>query len=303
MLANRLSEDPSRTVLLIESGKRDTDSWIHIPATFFKVLEKGEAVHPYASEPEKGLNGRPSIVPQGNVLGGGSSINAMIYIRGHRNDYDTWAQSGCPGWSYEEVLPAFRSLENNETFNGAYHGQGGTLFVSNPRHRHPLSQAFVTAATETGIPANADFNGENQAGAGFYQSTTHNGRRWSSAQAFLREAEQRKNLTILTETPVQRIVIADKRAVAVELEDGTRYEARREIALTAGAIATPRILQLSGIGNGAELSALGIAVTSLAAPRAVLDGEGVPYASLTSGGIVVPHADAGNVALAFIERG
>lgn len=262
VLANRLSENPAHSVLLIESGKRDTDPWIHIPATFFKVIGKGEAIHPYASEPESGLNGRPSIVPQGNVLGGGSSVNAMIYIRGHRNDYDLWAEQGCKGWSYDDVLPAFKSLENNETLDGPFHGRKGSLFVSNPRHRHPLSQAFVTAATEAGIPANADFNGENQAGAGFYQSTTHNGRRWSSAQAFLREAEQRKNLTILTEARVQRIVIVDKRAVAVELQDGTRHEARREIALTAGAIATPRILQLSGIGNGEELSALGIAVAA-----------------------------------------
>lgn len=262
VLANRLSENPAHSVLLIESGKRDTDPWIHIPATFFKVIGKGEAIHPYASEPEPGLNGRPSIVPQGNVLGGGSSVNAMIYIRGHRKDYDHWAELGCKGWSYDDVLPAFKALENNESLDGPFHGQKGSLFVSNPRHHHPLSQSFVTAATEAGIPANADFNGENQAGAGFYQSTTHNGRRWSSAQAFLREAELRKNLTILTETRVQRLIITDRRAVAVELHDGTRHEARREIALTAGAIATPRILQLSGIGNGTDLSALGIAVAA-----------------------------------------
>lgn len=262
VLANRLSEDPSRTVLLIESGKRDTDPWIHIPATFFKVLEKGEAVHPYASEPERGLNGRPSIVPQGNVLGGGSSINAMIYIRGHRNDYDTWAQSGCPGWSYEEVLPAFRSLENNETFNGAYHGRGGTLFVSNPRHRHPLTRAFVDAAQEAGLKANADFNGEEQEGVGFYQSTTHNGRRWSSAQAFLREAESRRNLTILTERKVARITFEGNRATGVVLLDGTQYRADREVILSAGAIATPKILQLSGIGDAEHLSSLGIPVVA-----------------------------------------
>ena len=123
VVVNRLSADPSNTVLLIESGKRDTNPWIHIPATFFKVLEKGEAVHPYVSEPETGLNGRPSIVPQGNVLGGGSSINAMVYMRGHRNDYDTWAQMGCRGWSYADVLPVFRKLEDNEQFNGEFHGQ------------------------------------------------------------------------------------------------------------------------------------------------------------------------------------
>ncbi|RYG95504.1 MAG: GMC family oxidoreductase, partial [Alphaproteobacteria bacterium] len=130
VLANRLSENPAHKVLLIESGRRDADPFIHIPATFFKVLEKGIDVHGYVSEPEKGLNGRPQIVPQGNVIGGGSSINAMIYIRGHRNDYDTWSQMGCQGWSYEDVLPAFRSLENNGNLDGKYHGRSGTLHVS-----------------------------------------------------------------------------------------------------------------------------------------------------------------------------
>lgn len=271
VLANRLSEDPKNAVLLIESGKRDTDPWIHIPATFFKVLGKGEAVHPYASEPDSGLNGRPSIVPQGNVLGGGSSVNAMIYIRGHRNDYDTWAQMGCIGWSYDEVLPAFRSLENNETLGGTFHGRAGTLHVSNPRHLHPLSEAFVKAAIEAGIPFNPDFNGSGQEGVGFYQTTTHNGRRWSSAQAFLREAEKRPNLTVLTERRVGRILFEGKRAVGVELLDGTRFTAAREIALTAGAIATPRILQLSGIGDAVHLNRHGIGVV------ADLPGVGANY--------------------------
>ena len=261
-MANRLSEDPRHRVLLIESGKRDVDPFIHIPATFFKVLEKGEAVHPYVSEPEAGLNGRPNIVPQGNVIGGGSSINAMIYIRGHRNDYDSWAQMGCRGWSYDEVLPAFKSLEHNETLNGQYHGQAGTLHVSNPRHRHPLSRAFVEAAMAAGMRPNPDFNGETQDGAGFYQSTTHNGRRWSSAQAFLRQAEGRPNLTILTETRVARVLFDGTRATGVELLDGTRYMAAKEIALTAGALATPKLLQLSGIGDAEQLRSFGIPVVA-----------------------------------------
>jgi choline dehydrogenase-like flavoprotein len=262
VLANRLSENPAHKVLLIESGRRDADPFIHIPATFFKVLEKGIDVHGYVSEPEKGLNGRPQIVPQGNVIGGGSSINAMIYIRGHRNDYDTWSQMGCQGWSYEDVLPAFRSLENNGNLNGKYHGRSGTLHVSNPRHRHPLSEAFVKAAVEAGLPANDDFNGENQEGVGFYQSTTYEGRRWSSAQAFLREAETRPNLTIMTETKVARVLFDGKRASGVELLDGRKISAAKEIALTAGAIATPKILQLSGIGDAAHLNSLGIPVVA-----------------------------------------
>lgn len=262
VLVNRLSENPSNRVLLIESGRRDRDPWIHIPATFFKVMEKAIDLHPYASNPQKGLNGRPSIVPQGNVLGGGSSVNAMIYVRGHRNDYDTWSQMGCQGWSYDEVLPVFRNLENNERLNGRYHGQKGTLAVSDPRHRHPLTEAFVKAAIESGLPANADFNGAEQEGAGFYQSTTKGGRRWSSAQAFLREAEKRPNVTVLTERKVARVLFEGKKAVGVELLDGTVHRATQEIVLSAGAIATPRLLQQSGIGNGAHLRDLGIDVVS-----------------------------------------
>ncbi len=262
VLANRLSENPDHSVLLIESGKRDSDPWIHIPATFFKVLQKGEAVHPYVSEPEPGLNGRPSIVPQGNVIGGGSSLNAMVYIRGHANDYNTWAQRGCTGWSYEEVLPVFKALENNETLSDEYHGRSGALHVSVTRYQHPLSQAFVTAANEVGLKLNPDFNGKVQDGVGFYQTTTHNGRRWSSAMAFLRDAEKRPNLTIMTQTRVARITIENRRATGVELLDGTRISASREVALTAGAIASPKILLLSGIGDGAHLRSHGIEVVA-----------------------------------------
>ena len=262
VVVNRLSANPKNRVLLIESGRRDSDPWIHIPATFFKVLGKGIDIHPYASDPEPSLNGRPSIVPQGNVLGGGSSVNAMIYIRGHRNDYDTWSQMGCRGWSYDDVLPAFKALEKNQVFNGEYHGQGGTLAVSNPRHRHPLSEAFVKAAVESGLKPNADFNGADQEGVGFYQSTTNGGRRWSSAMAFLREAEKRPNVTVLTERKVARVLFEGRKAVGVALLDGTVYKASREIVLTAGAIATPRLLQLSGIGNGGHLASLGIDVVA-----------------------------------------
>ncbi|MGO7300679.1 GMC family oxidoreductase [Rhizobium ruizarguesonis] len=271
VLANRLSENPQNKVLLIESGRRDADPWIHIPATFFKVLGKGVDIHPYASEPEKGLNGRPCITPQGNVLGGGSSVNAMIYIRGHKNDYDTWSQMGCHGWSYEDVLPAFRSLENNESLNGEFHGRSGGLHVSNPRHRHPLSEAFVQAATQVGIPYNPDFNGADQEGVGFYQSTTYRGRRWSSAQAFLRDAEIRPNVTVLTERKVARILFEGRRATGVALQDGTIFTASKEIALTAGAIATPKILQLSGIGEAEHLRSHGINVV------ADLPGVGANY--------------------------
>ena len=164
VLASRLSEDPHARVLLIESGQRDTDRYIHIPATFFKVLEKGRDALFYASEPEKGLNGRPSIVPQGHVIGGGSSVNAMVYIRGSRADYDTWAQMGCRSWSYEKVLPVFRALESNQRLSGEYHGVEGELTVSDRRFGHPLSWAFIRAAQEVGIPYNEDFNGAQAGG-------------------------------------------------------------------------------------------------------------------------------------------
>lgn len=260
VLAARLSEDTRNKVLLIESGRRDSDQFIHIPATFFKVIEKGRDVHFYTSEPDAGLNGKPNVVPQGNVIGGGSSLNAMIYIRGHRNDYDTWAQMGLRNWSYDKVLPVFRDIEGNQRLSGEFHGAEGGLKVSDRRYGHPLSWAFVRAAQEAGLPYNEDFNGKIQEGVGFYQTTTHNGRRWSSAQSFLRDAEGRANLKIVTETRVAKILFEGRRAVGVLTETGATYRARREIVLSTGAIATPKLLQLSGIGDASHLAGHGIEV-------------------------------------------
>jgi choline dehydrogenase len=258
VVASRLSENPKHRVLLIESGRRDDDKWIHIPATFFKVIEKGVDVKFYAAEPAKEINGRTTIVPQGHVIGGGSSVNAMIYIRGQAHDYNLWAQMGNRGWAYDDVLPVFRDLEANTTHHDEYHGSGGELHVSNGRHAHPLCQAFVKAAQEVGLPLNPDFNGSAQDGVGFYQSTTHNGKRWSAAQAFLRKAEGRNNLTIMTSTRVANVSFEGKRCTGVVLEDGTAILAKSEVVLCAGAIETPRLLQLSGIGNAKELAAHGI---------------------------------------------
>lgn len=262
VLAARLSESPANTVLLIESGQRDKDRFIHIPGTFFKVIEKGRDVHFYASEPDSGLNGRRNIVPQGNVLGGGSSLNAMIYMRGNQSDYDTWAQMGCRNWSYDRVLPVFRALENNQRLAGDFHGADGPLRVSDRAFGHPLSWAFIRAAQEAGLPYNEDFNGEKQDGVGFYQTTTSGGRRWSAAQAFLRDAEKRPNLTILNHTRVHKVLFDGRKASGVLLENGAKHRARREIVLTAGAIATPKLLQLSGIGNARELKAFGIEIVA-----------------------------------------
>lgn len=260
VVAARLSEDASNRVLLIESGQRDSDKYIHIPATFFKVLEKGRDAVFYASEPEKGLNGRPSIVPQGHVIGGGSSVNAMVYIRGSRQDYDTWAQMGCRNWSYEKVLPVFRAIEANQRLSGEFHGAAGELTVSDRPFGHPLSWAFIRAAQEAGLPYNEDFNGAAQEGVGFYQTTTRAGRRWSSAEAFLRKAEGRRNLTIMTGARVHKVLFEGKTAIGVQLEDGSKLKASREVILTAGALATPKILQLSGVGPAAHLRQHGLDV-------------------------------------------
>ena len=262
VVASRLSEDPKSRVLLIESGAWDKSRWIHIPATFFKVIEKGADVKFYRGEPSERVNGRPTIVPQGHVIGGGSSLNAMIYIRGQARDYDLWAQGGNQGWSWENVLPVFRDLENNMMHSGEIHGAEGPLHVSEKRFAHPLSQAFVRAAQEVGLPYNADFNGAVQEGVGFYQTTTHDGRRWSAAEAFLRKAQGRANLDIRTSTRVARVTLEGRRATGVELEDGARLMARAEVILCAGAIETPRLLQLSGIGEAEHLRGHGIEVVA-----------------------------------------
>lgn len=262
VLAARLSEEPRNRVLLIESGRNDDNPWIHIPATFFKVLEGQRDVTFYAGEPDPGMGGRPTIVPQGHVIGGGSSVNAMIYIRGHADDYNSWAQMGLRNWSYDRVLPAFKAVEGNQRLDNAYHGTSGPLKVSDRSFKHPLSQAFVAAGEQVGLKRSNDFNGAEQEGVGFYQSTTYNGRRWSSAQAFLRDARQRQNLRIITEARVAKVLFTGRRASGVLLEDGRRFEAAKEIILTAGALATPKLLQLSGIGNAEHLRELGIEVVS-----------------------------------------
>lgn len=271
VMAARLSEDPGVKVLLIESGRRDDNPWIKIPATFFKVVEKGIDVIAYAGERSDRVNGRESIVLQGHVIGGGSSVNAMLYVRGQADDYDLWAQEGNRGWAFRDVLPVFRDLENNMEIADDFHGTGGELHVSETGFHHPLSRAFIRAAQQVGLPYNPDFNGATQEGVGFYQTTTHDGRRWSSAEAFLRKAEGRANLKIMTSTRVARLTFEGRRATGVELENGTRIAALGEVVICAGAIETPRLLQLSGIGAAEHLSTHGIK------PVADLPGVGRNY--------------------------
>lgn len=262
VLAARLSEDPGVKVLLIESGKRDTNPWIHIPATFFKVVEKGVDVTAYVGEKSDKVNGRESVVLQGHVIGGGSSVNAMLYVRGQAEDYDGWAQEGNRGWAYQDVLGAFRDLESNMEIADEFHGTDGELQVSETGFHHPLSRAFIRAAQQTGIPYNPDFNGANQEGVGFYQTTSYKGKRQSAAVAFLRKAEGRANLRIMTQTRVARVTFDGNRATGVELENGTKIGAAGEVILCAGAIETPRLMQLSGVGNAEELRSHGIAVVA-----------------------------------------
>lgn len=262
VMASRLSENASKRVLLIESGRRDDDRFIKIPATFFKVIEKGRDIVAYVGEPSPRVNGRPTVVLQGQVIGGGSSVNAMIYIRGQAQDYDGWAAAGNPGWAYADVLPVFKALENNMELADAYHGTEGELHVSETGFHHPLCRAFIRAAQQRGLTHNPDFNGASQEGVGFYQTTTHNGRRWSAAEAFLRKAEGRPNLKIMTETRVARVVFEGTRAVGVELESGVSIKANAEVILCAGAVETPRLLQLSGIGDAEHLKSFGIPVVS-----------------------------------------
>lgn len=262
VLASRLSQNLNHKVLLIESGGQDSHPFIKMPATFFKVIEKGRDIVAYVGEPSKKLNNRPSVVLQGQVVGGGSSVNAMLYVRGQAEDYDSWAREGNTGWSYADVLPVFRDMENNMELADDFHGTDGKLHVSETGFHHPLSRAFIRAAQQAGIAHNPDFNGANQQGVGFYQTTTHNGRRWSSAEAFLREAEPLPNLTIMTQTRVARVLFSDSRASGVELENGDKLNACKEVILCAGAIETPRLLQLSGIGDSKHLQSHGIDVVS-----------------------------------------
>jgi choline dehydrogenase len=262
VLANRLSEDPNTKVLLLEAGGPDKQKEIHIPLAFSKLF-KTACDWAYYTEPEAALENRSLYWPRGKVLGGSSSINAMIYIRGHRSDYDGWRDQGNPGWGYEDVLPYFKKAENQERGASEYHGASGPLRVSDLRCVNPLSEAFIAAGEEAGYPRNPDFNGESQEGFGFYQVTQSNGKRHSAAAAFLRPAMSRPNLTVRTEAQVFGIYFEGRRAAIVSFQHGghsTQERAEREIILCAGAIGSPQLLMLSGVGPAAHLRAFDIPV-------------------------------------------
>ncbi len=262
VLAGRLSEDPGTKVLLLEAGGPDSRKEIHIPVAFSKLF-KGPCDWAYYTEPEAQLGNRNLYWPRGKVLGGSSSINAMIYIRGHRCDYDNWRDLGNPGWSYKDVLPWFKRSEKQENGASEYHGDSGPLCVSNLRTINPLSRAFVEAAEQSGFKKNPDFNGESQEGFGFYQVTQNQGKRCSAAAAFLKPAMSRPNLTVRTDVQVFDIIFEGRRAAAVSFQQGTgssQERAGREIILCAGAIGSPQLLMLSGVGPAEHLRMLGIPV-------------------------------------------
>ena len=255
-VAGRLSELPEASVLLLEAGG-DGDSWIvNTPLAF--VLMSPNKINNWAFDtiPQKGLNGRIGYQPRGKVLGGSSAINAMVYIRGHKDDYDHWASLGNKGWSYQDVLPYFKKAEHNHNFNNEYHGQQGPLHVSRPQSDNPFQQRFLDAAQQAGFKQTDDFNGAEQEGASLYQATQNNGQRCSAYHAYIKPNLSRNNLHIETGAMVQRIIFEGKRAVGVQYKKGDQVHvvyARREVILSAGALQSPQILLLSGVGDRAEL--------------------------------------------------
>lgn len=275
VLAARLSEDPSARVLLLEAGGRDRHPFYHLPAGFVKMT-RGIGSWGWRTVPQRHMKDMTIRFTQARVIGGGSSINAQIYTRGNPLDYDEWRQMGCEGWSYEDVLPWFRKSEDNDTWDDRYHGRGGPLGVSQPRVPMPICDAYLDAAEALGIPRNRDMTGERQEGVGYYQLTQRNARRSSAATAFLKPNRGRANLTVRTGAQVRRILVERGRATGVETMDGSRITASAEVILSAGAIGSPWMLMLSGIGPADHLAEVGV--------RPVLDQPGV-------GGNLQDHLD------------
>lgn len=262
VLANRLSADPSSRVLLLEAGGPDDSPLIHTPA-MMAMLSDTRFDWRYRTVPQPQCNMRRFFWPRGRTLGGSSSINYMIYIRGHAGDYDQWRDLGNPGWGWADVLPFFKKAENNERLGEPFHGRGGPLAVADLRFRHPLAEMFVAAAENTGLARNGDFNGERQDGCGFYQVTQKEGVRWSTASAYLRPALERPNLTVLTNALACRIRFDSRRAAGVEyVRRGSvsAAEARREVILCGGTINSPHLLMLSGVGPADEIRRHGVDV-------------------------------------------
>ncbi|MDQ6771009.1 MAG: GMC family oxidoreductase N-terminal domain-containing protein, partial [Gemmatimonadota bacterium] len=263
VLANRLSADGQHSVLLLEAGPPDTYPWIHIPIGYAKTMFNPRVNWCFYTEPERAMNGRKIYWPRGKTLGGSSSINGLISIRGQREDYDAWAADGNPGWSYADVLPYFRRLEHAVEGNRAFHGEEGPIWCSPIGRKHELIEAIIAAGEELGMLRNDDFNGASQEGVGYYHLTTREGWRCSTATAYLKPARGRRNLSVLTGAHALRLILERTRATGVVfLRNGEELvaKAKREVLLCAGAIQSPQLLQLSGIGPAALLSPMGIPV-------------------------------------------
>ena len=264
VLANRLSADPKNKVILLEAGGRDLNPWIHIPVGYFKTIHNPKVDWCYKTEPDPGLNGRSIEWPRGKVLGGSSSLNGLLYVRGQSQDYDRWRQMGNAGWGWDDVLPLFKRAEKNERGADEFHGDQGPLSVSNMRIQRPITDAWVAAAQAAGYKFNPDYNGADQEGVGFFQLTSRNGWRCSAAVAYLNPVKKRPNLQIITHAQVDRVIIKDKRATGVIYTDRSGNQqtvtANREIILSGGAINSPQILMMSGIGEAEQLAEHGIAI-------------------------------------------
>jgi choline dehydrogenase len=290
VLAARLSEIAEARVLLLEAGPSDRNPNIHVPAATYRMFG-GPLTWGYHTAPLRQVGDRRLIFPQSRVLGGGSSINAMVYTRGNPADYDAWAaEEGCAGWSWQEVLPYFRRAEDNERFANAFHGSNGPLAVSDQISPHPLTKVFLRAAQQAGLPFNPDFNGARQEGCGLYQVTQRAGRRCSTAIGYLAVARRRPNLTVVTRATALRVVIERGRAVAVDYVEGRnrrvkRVRATAEVVLAAGTVGSPKLLLLSGIGPANELRALGIDIVHPlpGVGRNLQDHIDVPVISALSG--------------------
>lgn len=264
-MAARLSEDAANSVILLEAGGRDWNPWIHVPIGYGKTIVDPALNWRYETEKGAEIADRPMYWARGRVLGGSSSINGLLYVRGQSGDYDHWRQLGNVGWSYEDVLPYFRKAENQENGADEFHGAEGPLAVSNLRERNPLCDAFIDSAVEAGIPRNDDFNGANQEGIGYYQITTKNARRCSAAVAYLHPASKRPNLRVVTKAAAEKIIFEGTKAVGVQYEQGGKshiVRARREVIISAGSIASPQLLMLSGVGPAAHLGEFGIPVVA-----------------------------------------
>jgi len=263
VMAARLSEDPATRVTLLEAGGEDRNMWIHIPLGYGKTITDKRVNWCYETEPDPGVNNRKVFWPRGKVLGGSSSINGLVYIRGQAEDFDHWRQLGNAGWSFDDVLPYFRRAEDQVRGANKLHGAGGPLAVSDVQDYDPISKAFIRSALDLGFPRNDDFNGAVQEGAGYYQLTTRNGRRCSTAVGYLRPARRRGNLRVETNALAEQVLFEGRRAVGVRFRQNgalRTVRARREVVLCGGAINSPQLLLLSGVGPAQHLMEMGIAV-------------------------------------------